>query len=363
MSDSRPKAPWWALAVTVVLLGGCSPSPGPASHADQPVARKSTASNAASPTPETKLGNFPDLPRGALPEPGAARMQAALDETVAQGTIRGATAAVIVAGSGTWAGASGSDLEGNALTAETALDPASTPKTVTAAQVLRLVEQGVLGLDDPAAEHLPGGLGPFTANGATIRHLLGMRSGLTDTSTDSLGPNTPLAERVAAIPPARTPAGPTITYANVNYDLLSAIIENATGQSETTVLEAGVLAAPGRKELEGDDVRAMTLARWGYDLYGGFVLSDASLAQMTDFNGEWYGLGAIDFSHPDAQNGYDPPAVGHGGQSDGSVVRLVAFPDTGIVVAVLSLADDFEDIQPLVVSLRDIAQTTPAPAQ
>jgi D-alanyl-D-alanine carboxypeptidase len=290
-------------------------------------------------------------------------MQAALDETVAQGTIRGATAAVIVAGSGTWAGASGSDLEGNALTAETALDPASTPKTVTAAQVLRLVEQGVLGLDDPPAEHLPGGLGPFTANGATIRHLLGMRSGLTDTSTDSLGPNTPLAERVAAIPPARTPAGPTIAYANVNYDLLSAIIENATGQSETTVLEAGVLAAPGRKELEGDDVRAMTLARWGYDLYGGFVLSDASLAQMTDFNGEWYGLGAIDFSHPDAQNGYDPPAVGHGGQSDGSVVRLVAFPDTGIVVAVLSLADDFEDIQPLVVSLRDIAQTTPAPAQ
>ena len=53
----------------------------------------------------------------------------------------------------------------------------------------------------------------------------------------------------------------------------------------------------------------MTLARWGYDLYGGFVLSDASLAQMTDFKGEWYGLGAIDFSHPDAQNGYAPPAV------------------------------------------------------
>ena len=160
------------------------------------------------------------------------------------------------------------------------------------------------------------------------------------------------------------PAGSTITYANVSYELLGAIIENATGQSQTAVFEAGVLAAPGRKELEGDDVRAMTLARWGYDLYGGFVLSDASLAQMTDFKGEWYGLGAIDFSHPDAQNGYDPPAVGHGGQSSGSVVvRLVAFTDTGIVVAVQSIADDFEDIQPLVVSLRDTAQTALPPAQ
>jgi hypothetical protein len=36
---------------------------------------------------------------------------------------------------------------------------------------------------------------------------------------------------------------------------------------------------------EGSD--SMSLARWGYELYGGFVLSDASLRQMTDFRGEW----------------------------------------------------------------------------
>jgi hypothetical protein len=32
---------------------------------------------------------------------------------------------------------------------------------------------------------------------------------------------------------------------------------------------------------------AATMARWGYELYGGFVLSDASLGEMLDFAGEW----------------------------------------------------------------------------
>jgi hypothetical protein len=49
----------------------------------------------------------------------------------------------------------------------------------------------------------------------------------------------------------------------------------------------GVEATPG------------SLARWGYELYGGFVLSDASLGEMTDFQGEWYGLGVIDLSSGD----------------------------------------------------------------
>jgi hypothetical protein len=44
-----------------------------------------------------------------------------------------------------------------------------------------------------------------------------------------------------------------------------------------------------------------SLARWGYELYGGSVLSDASLREMTDFFQDpccdmRYGLGAWDLS-------------------------------------------------------------------
>ena len=57
---------------------------------------------------------------------------------------------------------------------------ASVGKTVTAAQVLHLVDEGQLELDDLAAEHFPPEIAFFDANGATVRELLGMRSGIAD---------------------------------------------------------------------------------------------------------------------------------------------------------------------------------------
>jgi hypothetical protein len=76
-----------------------------------------------------------------------------------------------------------------------------------------------------------------------------------------------------------------------------------------------------------------SLARWGYELYGGFVLSDASLREMTDFQGDWYGLGVMDLSGE-----YGTVAVGHEGESSiktcCSVIRLVALPEEGVVISV-----------------------------
>jgi CubicO group peptidase (beta-lactamase class C family) len=46
--------------------------------------------------------------------------------------------------------------------------------------VLRLAQQDKLGLDDPAADHLPRELESFDTNDATIRQLLSMRSGIPD---------------------------------------------------------------------------------------------------------------------------------------------------------------------------------------
>jgi hypothetical protein len=112
------------------------------------------------------------------------------------------------------------------------------------------------------------------------------------------------------------------------------------------------LAADGWR-IESDPA---SLARWGYELYGGFVLSDASRRQMTDFQDDWYGLGAIDFSHgPPVVRGYDIPAIGHGGEGSSTAIRLVAFPQTDVVVAVQAYIGTLYDVGSVVEALRDAA--------
>ena len=98
-----------------------------------------------------------------------------------------------------------------------------------------------------------------------------------------------------------------------------------------------------------------TLARWGYELYGGSVISGTSLREMTDFGGEWYGLGAIDFTHPDAGT-FDTPVVGHGGSEKSHFVRLVAFLRTGLVISVQANTDDFSDVEYVVNGLHEAVQ-------
>ena len=106
-------------------------------------------------------------------------------------------------------------------------------KPFTAATVLRLRDDGRLGLDDPVAELA--GLAPTTdAPAITLRHLLSMQSGLTsddpwadrhlDISTDELD--------------ALLAAGPTFAmapdvgyeYSNLGYAVVGRVVERATGE-------------------------------------------------------------------------------------------------------------------------------------
>jgi D-alanyl-D-alanine carboxypeptidase len=363
------------LATTIlVLIAGCATwtDEGPESAEATPTASAETSTTAADlvPAVSTGLGNFPAFPEAHLPDSIAASLQGVLDRAVADDIVRGATAAIIVAGSGNWAGAAGLDQQGDAVTAESALLTASVGKTVTAAQILRLVDGGKLRLDDRAAGHFPSGLSAFDANDATVRDLLGMRSGLKDPASffALVERHATLAELADRVPHPFAPAGTTIHYANINFILLGAIIEQVTGRSLSQTTRTGVLAHPelgglrysGAKDaLAGDgwDVVAdpATLARWGYELYGGSVISDASLREMTDYDGEWYGLGAIDFTHPDAGT-FDTPVVGHGGSEESHFVRLVAFLRTGLVVSVQANAEDFGEVEYVVEQLREVVQ-------
>ena len=327
-----------------------------------------TATELLGPPPPSsvKIGEFPPYPRQALPESVAASLQKVIDKAVADREVQGIAAAVAVAHAGRWVGAAGIDPQGTALTTATSVETASIAKTITAAQTLRLVEEGELRLDDQARSHLPPALARYDLNHATVRDLLGMRSGL----SDPLGPladgGATAAEQLKALPSPRHRAGTTIEYANINYLLLGEIVEHITGQQFWSVVHADVLHHPGLDNLTSSytDARAAdglgvqtdpaTLARWGYLLYGGFVLSHASLRKMVDFRGEWYGLGTVDFSHPRSQGPHDSPGVGHGGWG-AFVTRLIAFPRTGVVVSVQANASALNQITPVMAALRDAA--------
>jgi D-alanyl-D-alanine carboxypeptidase len=362
-------------AAMAILIAGCSASPDARPPQAEPTSKVDAGTTAPSPQPSpmARLGDFPEFPKGPLPEPVAASLQGVLDEAVEQGTFLGVTAAVIAADSGSWSGAAGVDLEQNSRTPDTRLLIARVGNTVTAAQVLRLVDEGKLGLDDPAADHLPPELEFFDANGATIRDVLGMRSGIPDPANyvalvDS--GSTP-AELLEEIDGPLFPAGSEIAYANINYVLLGTIIEHVTGRPLWEVLRTGVLDRPGLDGLvypvkdalaaDGWKIESdpASLARWGYELYGGYVLSDDSLRQMTDFHGEFYGLGAIDLREAAPEIFGDIPAIGHGGEEPSTAVTLVAFPQTDVVVAVQAIGGGTQDLdkaRTVAVALRDAAQ-------
>ena len=80
---------------------------------------------------------------------------------------------------GTWSGATGKADGVRDLRIDDQIAIASVTKSVIAAQVMQLVEAGELDLDDPATDHLPPDL-DFDTNGATVRQLLGMHSGILD---------------------------------------------------------------------------------------------------------------------------------------------------------------------------------------
>jgi D-alanyl-D-alanine carboxypeptidase len=311
----------------------------------------STPTNAAIEAPRSyALGGFPDFPSGSLPESTATALQAVLDRGVEKDRFTGVTATVIVADRGSWTGAAGFT-EGLPLTPDSRLPTHSAGKTIVAAQILRLAEEGTLDLDDLAADHLPAEMEFFDANGATVRQVLAMRSGIPDLNEYKGKGYYPAEQASSAVkvfkklPEPTVRPGSRLHYASTNYVLLGTIIERTSGRPLSEALRSGVLDRSGLEGFAytvkdalaadgwGVETTSSSLARWGYELFGGFVLSDASLREMTDFRGRWYGLGAMDFSAD-----YGTLAVGHDGTSSAttccSAIRLVALPEEGMVIAV-----------------------------
>ena len=344
-----------AAAGAVLLLAACNPSPP-------------TERAAPSPSPTTaSIEEFPAFPQGRLSEDTSIDLQAVLDDAIDAGTVRAATAAVAVASVGNWSGAAGVDHRSDTpMQPDAVLEIASIAKTMTAAAVMRLVEQGLIGLDDNASQHLPAGYGRLEVNGIRVRDLLGMRSGLRDPySFDAILLSGGTGANVLDAAATSGPAPADVEYANLNYLLLGELVAHVTGKPQHLALQVllegqdlvGMTLVPAYEGAEDDwDTQSdsASLARWGYALYGGHVLAPASLDEMTSFQGQWYGLGTIDYSHPDAAI-FAPAGIGHGGQGSVETTVMVVFPERATAVAILALGGELEDLGPLATALSQAA--------
>jgi D-alanyl-D-alanine carboxypeptidase len=378
----RPFA--FAFAV-VVTLAGCAPT-----APSEPETPSVETSAVASASPSAGAEHFPteaftDISEDPVSEETAAEFQAVLDEMAGK---RG-MAATVMSPDGTWSGATGKADGVRDVRVDDQFAIHSVVKSVIAAQIMQMVEAGELDLDDPATDHLPADL-DFDTNGATVRQLLGQRSGIPETNFDLEDPRlaahprrfwTP-ADALELVPPERAPVGESFEYANANYQLLGLVIEQIRGRPVADVLREGVLDVDGTDRLiyqpdemptgpmampSGHSTAALkkgggylpslaaasadgaaggalasdapSLARWWRAFCAGEIVSQASLTEMATFH-DGYGLGLYNVADPYAE------AVGHTG---GFIVGYAyvawagCLPEEQAIVVVLSNGP-FDDI-------------------
>ncbi len=363
-----------AAVVVAAISAGCSssgPAARPSSATTPPTQPSATAQANVFP-----IGAFADISEDPVSEGTAAELQATLEDLAGKA---GVTATVMTA-DGTWSGAAGKADGERDLTVDDQFAIASITKSVVAAQVMQMVEAGELGLDDPAADHLPPDL-EFDTNGATIRQLLGNRSGLPGYDPSLFDPGRQespskdrqrawtTAEMLAMVLADREPPGETFEYSNTNYFVLGLVIEQVRRRPIAAVLRDGVLNIDGVERLiyqpdeiptepmampfgESTDVleegggylpslaaatsdgpaAAMasdspSLARWWRAFCAGEIVSEESLTEMTTLR-DGYGLGLY---QPDP-----PGTLGHSGEHIGYMALAGCLPEDGAVVVVLS---------------------------
>ncbi|MEU0408715.1 serine hydrolase domain-containing protein [Streptomyces griseorubiginosus] len=179
---------------------------------------------------------------------------------------------------GSWRGSSGvHDLEsGRPADPGARFRAGSTTKVVTAATVLRLVDEGRIDLSTPVQHYLPGVLGR-RFRPVTVRQLLNHTSGIP--AGDSLGTTfeevyarrfeTLDPQRVAASAGAKEPEfcpGKRQHYLNINYTFLGLLIERVTGRPYASEAARLVLAPAGMRDtyFPGTDPRVLGPHNRGY---------------------------------------------------------------------------------------------------
>ena len=165
-------------------------------------------------------------------------LQALLAEHAARHSVPGAAIGILRDGAVTTASYGRANVRtGELVSAETRFSVGSLTKSMVATVIAVLADAGRLTLDDPVSAHVPELSGGGWADFATIRDLLGNRSGLPLRAALEFGfsahrdtDDGALARFVAEIG-ANLPASAVWSYTNVGWCVLGRVIETVTGDT------------------------------------------------------------------------------------------------------------------------------------
>ena len=245
----------------------------------------------------------------------------------------------------------------------------SITKQFTAAAILLLAERGKLALEDPVKKHWPDA--PAAWDAVTIFHLLTHSAGIANVTSNAdfaqwkNNPSTP-AQTIAHVrdKPLEFTPGDRMSYSNTGYVVLGLLVERLSGQGYADFLRDNIFEPLGMNDT-GYDVSTtilpqrasgytpgfanapytdMTvphgagglysttedLLRWTQGVFGGELLSAASLEKMTTpYKGGYaFGIGVRDAG---GQKSYS-----HAGGIEGFNTQLTYYPDSKITIAVLA---------------------------
>lgn len=183
---------------------------------------------------------------------GLARIDAVVEQAIAEGRCPGAVVLVARAGKVAYRKAYGLRARlprAEPMTADTVFDLASLTKPVaTATSILLLQERGKLRLDDPVARHLP----DFARNGkekVTVEHLLLHTSGLIadNALADYRGGRQKAMEKIADLGLSAAP-GARLVYSDVGFIVLGALVEKLSGEPLEEFAHKNVFAPLGMND-------------------------------------------------------------------------------------------------------------------
>jgi CubicO group peptidase (beta-lactamase class C family) len=173
----------------------------------------------------------------------------------------------------------------------------SATKPLVATAVLSAADDGLLGLDDPVAKHLPG----FEAQGKgsiTVRHLLSHSAGIPGAPDEDLArfaSNDAFVATLLPMAPLEPPARRGVYHATTAFALLAAVLSRVTGATPGEALRARVLAP-----LRMDDT-----------FLGGLAAADHRVARITPVHAPAGDADAARWA--EAANGMVFRTAGHGG--------------------------------------------------
>ncbi|MFD8287632.1 serine hydrolase domain-containing protein [Streptomyces lavendulae] len=221
---------------------------GYARYADAPpaVAAAPAAAPAATPSPTPAADVFPELTPAV-----AARLDAAVLKVLREAKVPGVIVALSAPGKGEYVRAFGvaDKATGAPMTPGLNMRIGSETKTFTVTALLRLVDQGKVGLDDPIGKYVTG-----VPNGdrITLRELAGMRSGLFNYSQDegffkalTSNPRRNFTPRELLAYSFRHPVNfapdAKFEYSNTNLILLGLVVEKVSGKKLADYIDQQVV--------------------------------------------------------------------------------------------------------------------------